>query len=285
MKLFLRNILLFLSIPILLFVFTIFFLNYKGNKKLNEYKIDKKTTIAFFGDSHVQECVNDSLVPNSINLALHSESLYFTYYKMKGILNNNQSIKKIYLGLSYHSLSNYYDDFVFGIYSKSTAPKYFFILPNSEKINILKHNSDNLSVFVKSAIKHSLDFSYMGSYENNFKNSSPNINSIEKRLNFQFYKDNKLNEFSELNLSYLKKIIELCDEKKVELIFLNTPLHSYYKERVPKEYIKKYNEIIAQYNLQLINFEDLILNDSCFIPDGDHVSEKGAIIASKYLAK
>ena len=128
MKLFLKNILLFLSIPILLFVLTISILNYKGNKKLNEYRINKKTTTAFFGDSHVQECINDSLIPNSINLSLHSESLYFTYYKMKGVLNNNQSIKKIYLGISYHSLSSYYDDFVFGIYSKSTAPKYFFIL-------------------------------------------------------------------------------------------------------------------------------------------------------------
>ncbi|MEE9573135.1 MAG: hypothetical protein V3W20_08820, partial [Candidatus Neomarinimicrobiota bacterium] len=83
--------------------------------------------------------------------------------------------------------------------------------------------------------------------------------------------------------SYLLKIIDLCDKNKVELITLNTPLHSYYKNKIPMEYLRKYNEIISQNRIVSINFYELFLDDYCFIPDGDHVSEKGSILTSNYF--
>lgn len=106
---------------------------------------------------------------------------------------------------------------------------------------------------------------------------------MDKRIAFQFYKNGKLNGFSEINLHYLLEIIKLCKEHKIELILLNTPLHPYYKGQIPAVYIDKYNEIIGMNKLQVVDFKGVEFDDSCFVPDGDHVSEKGAYIASKSM--
>jgi len=84
---------------------------------------------------------------------------------------------------------------------------------------------------------------------------------------------------------FFNKIIDLCNKNKVKLITLNTPLHSYYKSKIPSEYLNKYNEIIRQDRIVTINFDELVLDDSCFIPDGDHVSVKGALQTSNYFNK
>jgi len=122
-------------------------------------------------------------------------------------------------------------------------------------------------------------------YNNSFENVYAKKESIDKRLKFQFYNNGNLNNYSSINLSYLKKIIVLCKAEKIELVLLNTPLHSYYKNNVPNEYINKYNEFINLYNLEVIDFSGLHLMDDCFVPDGDHVSKKGSIITSKEIFK
>jgi hypothetical protein len=106
---------------------------------------------------------------------------------------------------------------------------------------------------------------------------------MDKRAIQQYYIHDTLRGFSEINITYLQKIIELCKNENVELVVLNTPLHPYYKNKIPKKFIDKYNELIINNSLKQIDFSGLDLSDSCFIPDGDHVSERGATITSNYL--
>ncbi len=286
LKLFIKYICWFTGIPIIFMVLLFLFLQNRINNSLlfTEENKNKKISELFVGDSHINNCIDDKLFKNAKKISIQSESYYFSFFKCKKIIELNSSITTIYLGFNYHNLSNYYDDCIFGVLSDQIAPKYFLMLPLNEKLKMIKANTHNVTSFCKKTITESYNFSYINApNDDHFENTSANKNSIDKRLLFQFYKEGKIRNFSSLNIFYLEKIIALCDENKINLCFLQAPLHYYYKKGVPESYKNKYGALIKKYNKPLISFDNLHFDDNCFIPDGDHVSEKGAERASNYI--
>ncbi|GER60168.1 hypothetical protein ULMA_22760 [Patiriisocius marinus] len=254
-------------------------------KKSNYYKIESDITDIYIGDSHIRQAVVDSLLSNSQNIALDSESLYFTYYRLKKIFESENDIETVYLGFSYHTLSDYYDDYIYGEFSNSTSPKYFFLLPFSEQKKMLYLNRKNNYVkgLIKNVYKPILNNSKFGGYSNVFMNTKSIKSSMDKRINLQYYTENKINQFSQINLLYLEKIINLSIINNFKLIIVNTPLDSYYKAKIPIEYIDKYDSVISKYDLPLIDFCNITFDENQFIPDGDHLSKEGALKMTKEL--
>ena len=258
------------------------------NSILNKYN----NSTLFIGDSHIQTAIDDKILNNGINISQDAESYIFSFYKIKELLNNNSSIKKIYLGFSYNNLSSTYDDYIFGKYSESISSRYFFILPYNLQGRFLIYNIKGLPAYLTKLLKtgqnnllsEDTDYSFLGRYDNNFTSSKASKESISKRIKFLFYqKQEKPVGFSEFNIFYLMQISDLCKKQNVELIMLNTPLHSHFKSKVPLSYINRYNEIIKDNRLKLLDLSDFALEDDSFTPDGDHLSEKGSIIVSNYL--
>lgn len=291
MKLLLRRIFIFIVIPILLCVLTYTFINFFNNRALNNYKVKAGVKEIYMGDSHIQLAIDDKLIANTVNLSQQSESYKFTYLKIQALLKNNPSINKVYLGFSYHNLASYYDDFIDGKYSKDICGRFFFIAPYKQKVELLNERSVEFSTFVRCALSYGLKnvfvnesaLSFIGLYQNDFKKVAAIESSMNKRLFFQFYKKNKPSDFSTSNINYFNKIIEFCKLNSVEIILINTPLHPYFKNRIPLKFIAKYDSIIAEKHLSVLDFSNLVLSDSCFIPDGDHLSAKGAGILSRLL--
>ena len=282
MKQFTKNIFLFF-LPIITVIFVcLTFLIYM-NSQTNEVTLESNINNIYVGDSHIQLAIDDNMISNSLNVAKTSESFYFSYYKLKMLTNNNSSIDTVYLGLSYHSLSSYYDEFIEGKHSSAVSPKYFYLLPLSEQFKMLNLNSNKLLPFFTSITKIGINslinnesHPYIGSFRSRFEDTKAVKASMDKRLILQYHTDKGLKPFSKLNIHYLNKIIEICKSKGIVLITLNTPLHEYYYKKVPVEYKNKLLDIIKSNKLNYINLSNLNLNDDCFIPDGDHVSKIGA---------
>jgi hypothetical protein len=287
MKRFIKKILAFSIIPIIIGIpLLLLFVAYVNNLS-SEYKLKSNIDSIFIGDSHIQQAINDNIVPNSLNLGKNSESFYFSYYKLNLLLNTNPSVKKVILGFSYHSLSNYYDRFIYGDYSTNIATNYFYILPPKEQFRMIYWNKYNLGSFIKGIIKQGTNKiadskynPYLGGFSNSFSNSRAVDSSMEKRILFQYQTNGSINAFSELNIEYFNKIVSLCKVNNIELYVLNTPLNNYYSNRVPKEYKGKLNELIHQNKLNYIDLSNLKLTKECYIPDGDHVSKLGAQFTS-----
>jgi hypothetical protein len=291
MKKFILDLSRFIVVPLAVFLLAMLVIYVHDNLTLANYKTAPGITSVFVGDSHVQLAINDRLYSGGINLSQQSESYKYSFFKMQTILKNNPSIKKMYLGFGYHSLSSYYDDYISGKYSKFISPRYFFILPTDEKMLVLKQNRTQLPELFKNIISNSVETLFaknrhalfLGHYENDFHAVSAVKESMDHRLSKQFYEDGKVRDFSETNLYYLYRLIDLCKKEHIELFILNTPLHPYYKSKIPRKFIEKYDEVVREKNLKVIQFDHLRLTDSCFIPDGDHVSEKGAAITTRQL--
>lgn len=290
MKLFLKKTFYFLSIPLCLLCISFIYFDLFSNFALNHIINDNDIQYLIAGDSHIRQTFNDKNIYHCKNIAQNSESYYFTYFKLKKILTNKNDIKIVFLGLSYHNFSGYIDDFIFGKYSGAISKNYFFILPIKEQIHLFFNNANEsinffkgiFSMSIKNCFSH--EKSFIGAYNNVFFNSKSNIKSIDKRIKSQYFtKDNKIYKTSEFNIKYLYKIIEFCKSKNVKLIFLNPPLEESYFEKIPTFYQKYYNSFVDKNNIQVLEFQNIKLDSTCFIPDGDHVSAKGAQICTNAL--
>ena len=143
MRRFIKKSFVFLILPIIIggLIFPVFVIGISTIASEDQLKPYIKNV--YLGDSHIQYAINDSIIPNSLNLATTSESFYFSYYKLKLLLDNNPAVENVYLGFSYHSLSNYYERFISGDYSSAIAPKYFYILPSKEQFRMIYWNKAN----------------------------------------------------------------------------------------------------------------------------------------------
>lgn len=258
-----------------------------SNQSFKAYSFESKITTLFAGDSHVSNAFDDSKISNGKNIGLLAESYYFTYYKLRSLLEHNP-IKQVYLGVGCHNMSSYYDDFIAGQYTDPTAAKYFPSLPKSEKIKLFSIDGISYASFAKHILEEEINGlvfspSAIGDFDNGFVDVIANKASMDKRIKFQFYKGSQERSFSKSNIEYLQKIIDLCKEKKVNLKFVTTPLHPYYENKIPQKFKKKLNEIATTNNISLLRFQNLDFQEDEFIPDGDHVSVKGAIKTTKSI--
>ncbi|MCR4808049.1 MAG: SGNH/GDSL hydrolase family protein [Lachnospiraceae bacterium] len=92
---------------------------------------------------------------------------------------------------------------------------------------------------------------------------------------------------SSRNVEYLRKAIELCKSKGIQVMVFKTPAHS---ENWSRDYDDQINEIVKEYNLSYINFDDkndeIGLDYSTDTPDGgSHLNTSGAAKFTKYLGE
>lgn len=287
---FIKKTALFVSIPLVfitLFIAILEFVNYEIAKS---ERLDSSITRIFMGDSHIEQAINDTLLDHTVNIAQNSESLYFSYYKLKIILEQNPSIKEVYLGFSYHSVSSYYDKFIFGEFSNAISSRYFSLLPFKEKLKILIANRNDFFSYLKVIAKNDILNIWKernilnGGFANSFSNTKAIEESIEKRVLFQYYNEGSLNEYSLINIEYLNKIEDLCTKSNVNLILVNTPVHTLYKNKIPKKFKVKFKQLSESGRFKILDLSDLLSEEYFFIPDGDHVSQKGAIKTTEYIA-
>lgn len=237
------------------------------------------------GDSHTMLAINDNNKKKINNLSSISETYYHTYWKLKKILdeNKNNNIKKIYLGFSYHNLSDYSDQLIYGRDAPSVSSKYFHIMSIVDQYKLFFYNLGQFPALFKSITTISCKYLFNdnvfiemgGDYK--YINMSANQDAMENRILYQYYQGNTLNELSNINITYLKRILAFCKEKNIELVLVNTPLHKYYLKRIPGFYKEKYQELVNNMKIRVINL-NLHLEDNSFTPDGDYFNYDGALI-------
>lgn len=287
MKRFLLNLLVFDIILFAVFIALYLSLSIHSSKNIDDLKIEKSVNKLIAGDSRTQYSINDKLVNNSKNISQNSEGLLYTYYKLKLLLKNNPQVDTVFLGISYHTFSSYY-----AIIQRKpeVSGRYFFILPVTEQIKLM-FDTKNTFPLLQYAFKENItnwyyglrDTAFLGGFDSYSSSLSINDSLINERIRFQFFNSSGEKEIFYENAEYFKKISELCKDLNVKLIILNTPMHKNYSSKVPFRFKSIMEELISKDNLNFVDFQNLVLNDSDFLPDGDHLSESGAIKTSVYL--
>ena len=267
-------------IPVLFVIATIVTYKYK----INNIKIDDSIHILILGDSHTQTGIDDSKIKNSLNVSQTAEHFLYSYNVLKLLLDNNPQIKKVILGVSFHSFSKSYDKYIHD--EDKTAimfPRYFPVLDFKSIKDInqvpLMHFNGIFKNSVTGLFNNSniYNYSFIGT---NYKSNISNLNdsTINAAIQRHYYTETgDVQNYSYYQVKYLNKITELCYTKNVELIFINTPLHYSYYKKIPINFVTNYYSTILEFGdkIRLWDFHSVDFPKD-YYGDGDHLNSYGA---------
>jgi hypothetical protein len=255
-------------------------------------KISRNIDKVFTGDSNIESAVNDSIIPNSLNIAQSGEAYMYTYAKIKSLLEYNNQIKTIYIGFSFWDLIEYTEEL--WLFSNKFAIEkialYNYLLNYYDKSVLIKNNPKAYIRGVLKSILSNYQVFKRSFHREGFNGRLINFGGYENSGRDKLQEDIKINPFKEqvfeeglFQIEYLKKISELCKQKSIKLVLLNTPKHIYYYSNVP-EAIRQ-NWISVRKSLSrdsLLDLSTFSFPDSCF-GDLTHLNSIGARRFSEYL--
>ena len=244
----------------------------------HSWKLPGQVHILFMGASHVNRAVNDSLFNTAMNWASPSERYMFTYIKLQHLLPQNPQIDTVFLELAPTDLWEDTDYKYHVINEQSKFVKLYWPFFSWQTLSIYKAEPmQTLSLIVSSLFdlkEMSQDewWAHMGGYM--ALNEVMDINEVKPNL------EPRNGWGHSVNYKYLQRIIEICKNSGVRLIFLETPTYH------PEYY---YNQAYF-YRAYHKNFSDIEFVDYSQWPidkkyryDPHHLNSKGAILFTKEL--
>lgn len=247
-------------------------------------KIDPSKNILVLGDSHSKYAVNDSILFKSVNFSQDADSYFYSYYKLKYFLEANPQIDSVLVSFSRHNLHKSIEK-RWLLSPEHLATRIELYLPLLEWSDfwflVRQMPGQTLSGFFTQinsplilASKGSRAFGGFDSLKQN------NLKEELKALRLgEFGEEYRSFEVSDLESSYLERIIGYCESKNVKLMLLGTPIHKSLHEHCQalSDYQKSHYS-----NVPFLDFRTLEMKDDCF-SDLVHLSPKGSVYFSKFL--
>lgn len=289
MKRFLKRLLLFV-VPMLIVAIGVALVSKKMVNCKPVFQLPKSVHSLILGHSQPECAFNDSLISNVKNMAQGGEAYFYTYQKIKKLVPENPQIKTIYLSFSNNQIEPRmdewtYDDEHIGNY----FPKYAAQLDGEDYALLLQHNYKAVLAGELKALKNNLTFLVKG--ETNFLSNNNwggylhlKRNKLDSIIKVNFIRKIK-KEFSDsvstINVNYLEKIVEFCQQKKVKIILYRTPVHPIlFNEYDEQKFQHLRKQKFAQ--IPFLDFHDFKLTHD-EMGDFDHLNYKGARKFSIYF--
>ncbi|MGE3062075.1 MAG: hypothetical protein AB7T10_00345 [bacterium] len=252
------------------------------------------------GDSHAQTALDPSLMKDAISLTYSNENYFFTYYKLKWALERGRNIENVIIGFSIHNLTDAQERV---IKERTFFLEHGFLLLDDYGKNIVKKKSSDLYNYFKLKYEFGAPMNFYnndlllinfasdkeefrekiwGGYK---KMSSANMTEEQKQ---KLIKEKNTKDYisSPLMTEYLLKIVSLCEERKISLYLLNTPIHKLYFERYTEEtvitFFKDIEFLKENVDFRYLDYQWFMQDDSFFY-DGEHLNERGAEIFSRII--
>lgn len=233
MRLFLKKFAQFFLLFLILFILISFF-EIKFLKDNYIYPLKKENENIFLGHSHSACSINDSIVNNTKNLSGTGESYFYTFLKLKRILNSPNNIKNVFVEFTNNKTMLYYDKNIIETrYIREFLPNYIFLL-EKEEFEILLFNNpkgfllgilDFVSVNTQAILSPKKQVAKEIKWGGFYYNQDNLIDSfLKKDINDIPYQ--KMNQpLSNYGLNYLDKIIELARQKNKNIFLFRSPMY------------------------------------------------------------
>lgn len=231
----------------------------------------------FLGASQPNRGINPDLYPNSINLASPSERYMFTYLKLCKLLDKNSQVDTVFLQFAPTDVWKDADNKYFAVNEMKYFIPYYASFFSWEEVCVYKNCMKSALFSFLSRIYTGMptDIHSYGGFEPLDKKFDRN-----KRYSPQMIQGNK--EGNKVNINYLLKIKELCEENDCKLYLIYFPMfepEDYYDQDYYQEI---YNKFLKE--IELLNFRDIEIPDSLRY-DEHHLNIEGAIYFTDFLNK
>lgn len=257
------------------------------------FSIPHHITNVLLGHSHTECAFNDSLIQNTINLAQSGESYLYTYIKCKNIIDENPHITNVFIEYTNNQIttashefiwSNQYLEYRYPLYSPFMSMQDVTLLAQGNPKGFIRSYIIGLKTFAKQIVAN--DFEYIPKM-GGFLPLERMIPENDRGLTVPIFKVFEITqkyiipEFSDINLQYLRKTIDVCKKNNVQVFLIRSPLHSHYSNYT--------HEPAFNMTLQL-QFADVPFLDFAAFPlqnkhfaDLQHLNKNGANIFSVWF--
>jgi len=290
MKKFIIHTNIFLFSAFLLIVSSLYVEVYMIRKDAN-FKLKKDIKYVVFGHSHPECAFNDSLISNFKNYAKAGEANFYTYFKVKKIIEQNPNVKTIFLEYSNNSIGINKNQWIWGDQMSVNYPILSPFMDLKDKKTLAENNLYGFFSATSISLRHNLtriltnnlDYSKLDGY-NNIKHEGNDTLTVMP-FNTDSIKDNisSILELSIVNIDYIKKTIDYCNNANVKIYLIRSPQRGDYSGRNNE---LKFKEILKTNfkNVEFLDFNNFRLNNSEFA-DSQHLNYKGAKKFSLYFDK
>jgi hypothetical protein len=178
----------------------------------------------------------------------------------------------VFLGCSHHSFSHYFEGYLNN--QEEVLPRYLVIDPHPMNV-FRQYYFLNLHFL----IKKQFELAYNATFKKyNFvpagyaipARKKVNLNHLKKRIQQQFYDHQKVIKFSIQQITYFDSIVKYCNQQKIHLILINSPVFPAYKALIPSQYLNYYS--LKTRGIPMLDLSDSLQKPEEFMPDGDHIS-------------
>ena len=269
MKLFISKSVTFLFIILGVTIFSFLILSFSSNKTLL-----KEQTNIIAGDSNTECALNDQKIKSALNISRSGESYFYTYHKLKYLIQKNENFNKVYLSFSPHNIINEENRLTSNGRIYNNLIEYLPVLDLESIFYLFKMDKKNAFLsFLKSPIhllknKNVLWGGYLYLTRNNLDKSIRNSK--------QYYSQNYTQKnIDQIEVLYLKEISTLLDLHDIELILLNTPKWTeFYKFSNSREL---FEEVYEKYfsEIKFLDFSSLF-SEKEFFGDFMHLNFRGS---------
>lgn len=251
----------------------------------------------FLGSSHcyrslIPEVFDSALNVNSFNMGSSSQSISTSYYVLKEVLNT-QSPSIIIFEIFHSTLTadNSYIDVLHNYPQMHSTIKYQMLSTLNKKdafelmafpLKTVAINKDQL-LLIKKQYPDTTNSTY-----SIYHNKGYVATFAKKGFKFNLKKQNsniKLPKINPRQVNYLKKIIQLCRSKQIQLVIVTQPIHpSYWAQIGTPNLYNKLDSLLKQEKIPYYNLNKLSpIPDSLFYDTG-HLLNTGSQIFSKNVA-
>ena len=272
---FIKAIIIFAAFPILYFGFnTILNVYYYSHPRAEH----RRTNILIMGDSHLQKALDPALFHSAQNIAQTAEPYVLTFWKLKSVIDIYNP-DTVILGFSPHNISAF-NDLKFS--NKTWASEMFKrCYPIEELSSISGEIPVDYGEFYRTLWKQIALYpkkdhiNYIGHYQNSY---SSHMADEMVAIRTHFYLNDSLLGVSEVSISYLDSIIELCAANHIAIVLANSPVHERYESNIPNAIHERYESVKHKYEEQLLIIDGAndLYADSLYL-DADHLNGYGAM--------
>lgn len=257
--------------------------------KQTQYQFSKNSKIKylFLGDSHIQNGINPSLIPNSMSFASSGESYFNIYQKLQFVLSKTK-VGNVVIPVGVHNFSKQIDtlwilnesNFVSKIsdiypivnFTDLQTEINHLIFPPNIYVDILD-NSIYQSIY-------GLEYSLINGKPVFVGGFTPNVGQIDKEI-FS-HEDSLILTSNNISLHQMRnfvKILAFCKSQKIKITLLAIPVYNSRKNNLDS-FIGEFKK--QGFTFNYYNHLNLFTNKSLF-KDPNHLNLKGSQFYSSYL--